>query len=125
MAFGLCADKRGGIGDNGGMAENDVYEGRYNRINVQIAGWSLNADERANLRKIIERVLLLNLPIFDAVGFNLVEWTQQDEFDFESFGAPVFQAVFNFSALFPFVVTDKVTPIRHVETYPNGETETA
>jgi hypothetical protein len=85
----------------------EVYTGWFDRSRIQIAGWSLNAEERAQLRHAIERILILNLPILDAT-LTEVDVSQNDQFDAESYAAPVYQAVFELSALHPAIVRDVV-----------------
>ena len=100
--------------------EIETYQGWLDRSRIEVAVWSLNADERAEMRHAVERILLLNQPIFDAV-FSEMDVSQSDRFDAESYNVPVYQAVFEVSALHPAIVRDTVTPINHIETYPYGE----
>lgn len=65
-------------------------EGWLSRWNIGISGWSLNPDERILLRKAIKRIVLGNLPVFDAAGMLQVELSQQDAEDFERYSAPVY-----------------------------------
>lgn len=97
------------------------HEGWLDRSTVQIIAWALNPDDRARLRNAIQRVLMLNLPIFDDAGLAQIDLAESEDADFESFNAPVYQSVFTFSCLHPAIVIDRVPPINHVESYPNGE----
>ena len=98
-----------------------THEGWLDRSTIQIIGWSLNPDDRARLRNAIQRVLMLNLPVFDNAGFTQIDLQESDDADFESFNAPVYQSVFTLSCLHPAIVIDRVPPINHIESYPNGE----
>lgn len=97
------------------------HEGWLDRSTVQIVAWALNPDDRNRLRDAIQRVLMLNLPVWDAFGFTQVDTPESEDFDFESYNAPLYQSVFSFTCLHPAVVIDRVTPIHHIESYPNGE----
>lgn len=73
---------------------------------LTIMGWSLNPDERKELRKSIRRILVANLPVFDERGMVNVNFSQQDTEDFESYAAPVYQVMTSFDCLTPILVTD-------------------
>lgn len=90
-------------------------EGWLDRSSVQIAVWALNYEDRLRLRDSVQRVLMLNLPIFDAAGYNLIEVSESDSFDAESFGAPVYQSLFTFSCLHQALVRTQIPPITQVE----------
>lgn len=89
----------------------DVSEGWISRVNIQIAAWALNPDERIALRQSIKAVIIANLPIFDSFGIVNVEITQSDVEDFESYNAPVYQSITNFSCLAPSVVQSSVNTV--------------
>lgn len=89
-------------------------EGWLSRVSMAVVGWSLNADERAELRKSIKRVVIGNLPVFDSHGMATVDFSQQDVEDFTSFESPIYQTVGRFSCLVPSLVTDGVDPITDV-----------
>lgn len=97
------------------------HEGWLDRSTLQIIVWALNPDDRARLRNAVQRVLMLNLPIFDHAGLTQIDLAESEAADFESFNAPVYQSVFSFTCLHPAIVIDRVPPINHVESYPNGE----
>lgn len=99
----------------------DTFEGWLDRTVIQITVWSLNADERADIRHAVERILLMNLPVFDAAGLSLIDVSQTDNFDPQTYGVPVYQAVFQFSCMHPAIVRDRVPSIHSIESYPNGE----
>lgn len=77
-------------------------EGWLARVNLDIIGWVMgNPDERIALRKSMRKVLIGNLPIFDSLGMEQVEFTFTDTEDFESYGSPVYQTVCSFTCLAP------------------------
>lgn len=78
-----------------------AHEGWLSSVQIQIVGWSLNADERIELRKAIGRIIKANLSLFDHEGMIQIEVSQQDVEDFTSFSAPVYQSMASFSCLAP------------------------
>lgn len=103
---------------------NDVweeYQGWLDRSTIQITAWSLNAQERADLRRVIQSLLIQNLPVFSEAGLTLIDVSTADNFDPQSYGVPVFQAVFQFSCQHPAIVIDHIPTIHHVESNTNGE----
>lgn len=76
-------------------------EGWLGKQSLDIIGWSLNPDERIELRKAIRRILVGNLPVFDSAAITSVEFQFSDMEDFESYNAPVYQVRVTFSANFP------------------------
>lgn len=82
---------------------------------LAIAGWSKNADERIALRKAIRRLVIANLPVFDALGMTKIDINQTDE-DYVSgeYPAPIFSTVCSFSCLAPAFVTDEVGVVTDV-----------
>lgn len=89
-------------------------DGCLDRVQLQIVGWSLNADERALLRRAMRAVLLGNVPVFDAAGLAQVDWQFVDSEDFESYDAPVWQSVCTLSCLAPVLVDGTDPAIRDV-----------
>src|SRR5690348_5284862 len=51
-------------------------EGWLARVHLSVIGWSKNADERIALRQVLRRLVIGNLPVFDAAGITEVEFTQ-------------------------------------------------
>jgi hypothetical protein len=98
-----------------------VYEGWLDRSTVQIAVWSLNHQDRLRLRDAVQRILMLNLPIFDAAGFLTPDLSEADSADFESFNAPAFQSVFTLSCLHTSLVRTKAPAIRISEVPVDAE----
>jgi hypothetical protein len=115
-----------GIGENLlPDAENDSdqieeFEGRLDRSNIQIAVWSLNSDQRAQFRNAVERVLMLNFPVFEMAGMSLVDLAETELFDHETYNVPLFMAQFTLSATHPAIIRGiwpKITStsIQHAE----------
>ncbi|WP_295455294.1 hypothetical protein [uncultured Thiodictyon sp.] len=97
-----------------------MFEGWLDRSTVQIGVWALNHDDRLRLRNAVQRVLLLNLPIFDAAGFLTPDLSDSDTQDFESFNAPVYQSVFTLSCLHPALVRAQASVLHFNEVLING-----
>lgn len=89
-------------------------EGWLSAVTIDICGWSLNADERKALRKAIKKAVLGNLPVFDAAGMAQISLSQSDLEDFESYGAPVYQAMNSLQCLAPAVVSASTSSVTDV-----------
>lgn len=95
-----------GIGDDivGDFEDDQVTEavGWLSQVNINIVGWSLNADERIEIRKSLKRLLAGNRDVFDHEGLSLMKSSFRDE-DLVSgeMGEPMFQVVCSFSCLAP------------------------
>lgn len=90
------------------------FEGWFSRIRLSIVGWALNADERMALRNALKTVLMANLPVFDAAGLMQVDVSFSDLEDFNTYAAPVYQAMCNFSCLAPSAVESVDPAVRDV-----------
>lgn len=99
--------------DGSGWTEK---EGWLARTQLTIMGWSLNPDERIEVRKALRRVVQANLPIFDFAGMVEIEFSQQDTEDFANYGVPIYQVLCTFSCLSPVQVGAKVGAIEEVTT---------
>lgn len=88
-------------------------EGWLANVRLSITGWSLNSDERVELRKALRRIVIANLPILSSKGFEQIDLSMQDvdavsgEFD-----SPLFQVTATLSC---------VAPIRVGRSYGAGE----
>jgi hypothetical protein len=100
----------------------DDHEGWLAKTQLQVIGWSLNADERVALRKAIRRIIVANLPVFDADLLLQVEFSQSDIEDFSTYSAPVYETVGTFSCLTPITVNVPGPAITDVEStvIPSG-----
>lgn len=95
--------------------EWDEPEGWLADVRVTIVGWSLNPDERIELRKAIRRIVIGNLPVFADRGWQQVELQQQDSDAVSGeYQAPLFQVMNNFHCVAPAIVTGPVSPIREI-----------
>ena len=90
-------------------------EGWLANVRIAMIGWSLNADERIELRKALRRIVISNLPVFDAAGFLTVNLSQQD-MDAVSgeYPAPMYQVMNTFTCLAPVRVGSRATGVQEV-----------
>lgn len=86
-------------------------EGWLARQSLDVIGWSLNPDERVELRKALRRVLVGNLSVLDSEGLTSVDFSFSDIEDFESYNAPVYQVRCSMTANFPVQVGGTVPAI--------------
>jgi hypothetical protein len=84
------------------------------KTQLQVIGWSLNADERIALRKAIRRIVAANLGVFDEALLLQVEFSQQDIEDFSTYPAPLYQTMGTFSCLTPVAVNTPRHPVTSV-----------
>ena len=105
--FGEERDEEGGWADSEGWLEH---------VSVSIVAWSLNPNERIELRKALRRILLGNLSVFDTEGLQQVSVSFSD-FDAVSgeFGAPIYQCLGQFHCIAPARVTGAVGTIEDIE----------
>ena len=94
----FVGDEFAGFGDASSFTE---VEGWLASVSLRVIGWSLNADERAELRRAVRRVVQANTTVFDSHGIVNVGLSMSDTEDFESYGEPVYQAVGSFSCKAP------------------------
>ncbi|HED34951.1 MAG TPA: hypothetical protein ENJ08_12200 [Gammaproteobacteria bacterium] len=80
-------------------------EGWLAQWSLSIIGWSMNPDERIALRNAIKRILLINLPVFDAWGMDQVSFDFSDSEDLNSYPAPIYQVITNFTCIAPAYVS--------------------
>lgn len=95
--------------------EFDDHEGWHAKTQLQVIGWSLNADERVALRKAIRRIMVANLAVFDAALLLQVEFSQTDIEDFTTYSAPVYQTMGTFSCVTPISVNVPGPAITDIE----------
>lgn len=87
-----------------GLGEDD--EGWLHDVKVAVLGWSLNGDERIELRKAIRRVIMANFTVFADRGWLLPSFEAEDQ-DMVGgeFQVPMYQAACTFSCVAPVRVT--------------------
>lgn len=90
-------------------------EGWLANVRLTLIGWSLNGDERNDLRKAIRRVIMANLPVFSSFGWEQVELRQEDiDAVNGEYQAPLYQAMNTFSCVAPVRVTGAIQPVRDI-----------
>ncbi len=111
-----------GVGEVFGIDSFDVEDGNWDEsegwlagVQIIVMGWSLNPDERIELRKALRRIVVANLPVFDDAGIVEVQFAQQDTEDFGSYGAPVYQTMCTFSCTAPVSVGVNTAAINEVQ----------
>lgn len=103
--------------------EGDLYgdplvdsEGWIYDTRLTIIAWSLNSDERAELRRAIRRIILANMPVFADRGWMQIAVSHQDVDAISGeYFAPIYQVVSNFTCMAPVAVSGAVQPILDVE----------
>lgn len=90
-------------------------EGWMDRVSVTLIGWSLNSDERLELRKALRRIIIANLPVFSDKGWQEISLNQKDvDAVSGEYPAHIFQVFSTFSCIAPVAVTSAVRPIKDV-----------
>ena len=77
------------------------YEGWVAQVCINIVAVSLNPDERIALRRALRRIVIVNLPVFDAAGMDQVTFSLRDDEDMRENAAPLFMAIGTFECLAP------------------------
>lgn len=112
------------FGDSFNPEDGDWNEtgGWLAAVSISMVGWSSNPDERIALRKALRRVVVANLPVFEALGMQQVSLTLTD-MDAVSgeFGAVnIYQVLGTFTCTAPVSVGNKQIAINEVEVSTNG-----
>ena len=95
----------------GGWTET---EGWLSRVVLNIVGVSANPDERVALRRAIKRIVQANFPVWELVGFDLVDFSQADHEDAEHYVVPLYFTLGTFSCLAPAFVEVDLGEIKDV-----------
>ncbi len=91
-------------------------EGWLAGVRITIVGWSLNSDERIELRRAIRRLIVGNLPVFDSLGWVQVGLSQQDVDAINGeYPSPIYQVMSMFSCIAPVRVSGKVDAVSQVQ----------
>lgn len=94
----------------------DDDEGYLAQVSIEIAAWSLNPDERIELRKAVRRIILANYAVFESVGMINVSLQQQDIDSLAGeYGAPIYQSVSILSCEAPVKVGGRIDPVRVIQ----------
>lgn len=90
-------------------------EGWMANVQLGIAGWCLNSDERIELRKALRRIIVANLPVFESFGWITPNLTMQDD-DFVNgeYPAQIYQVMCTFTCVAPVRVSGDVPAISSV-----------
>lgn len=93
----------------------DESEGWLANVRLQIVGWSLNGDERIELRKALRRIIVANLPVFDSFGW-ITPSVQQQDIDAINgeYPAQIYQVMTTFTCVAPVRVSGTVDAIREI-----------
>lgn len=97
-----------------------ISEGWLASVQINVTGWTLNSDERIELRKALRRLVLANLSTFDSLGLQQISFSQSD-FDAVNgeFNAPLYQTVGTFTCLAPTRVVSTFGSVTEVTTEIN------
>lgn len=108
-----------GIGEELDVDEFDAVgndwsdsQGWLASVTLTIIGWSLNSDERIELRKAIRRIIVGNLEVFSNDGVSQVDFSLNDVDAVNGeYPAPIFQVMCNFTCIAPVRVGGRVDAI--------------
>lgn len=90
-------------------------DGWLANVSITMIGWSLNSDERTELRKAIRRIVVANLPVFEAAGFVTVSLSQQDiDAVGGEYPAPIYQVMNTFTCQAPVRVGGRAPAVREI-----------
>lgn len=97
-------------------------EGWLAKVDLEIVAWSLNADERIELRKALRRILVANLPVFDSFGMVEITFNLRDMDALSGeYAANIYQVMCRFTCMAPVKVIHAADPITDVEVVVGGE----
>ena len=108
------------IGEDLGSVFDDTADEWYEtvgwlaRVKVDFVVWSLNGDERAQMRRAVRAVLQANLGILESAGCTQIDLELRHMDDMETYSAPVFEVVGSLSCVALAAAGLKVSPIRDV-----------
>lgn len=95
--------------------EWEESEGWLANVRLGIVGWSLNSDERIELRKAIRRLVVANLPVFESYGWSMPSLSQQDvDYVNGEFGTNIYQVMCTFTCTAPVRVSGNVSVINEI-----------
>lgn len=84
-------------------------------VRLSIVGWSLNSDERIELRKAIRRIIIGNMAVFSAAGMDMIDLSMSDIDAINGeYNANIYQVMCVFTCIAPTRVGGGVAPIREV-----------
>jgi hypothetical protein len=97
------------VGDDGSTSE-----GWLAQVTLTIIGWTLNPDERMELRKAIRRIVVANLPVLSSRGIEQVSISQEDVDSINGeYPSPMYQVMNTLTCLAPVRISgvDQRTPV--------------
>lgn len=100
-----------------GQDANGSYfggDGVLARFVINMGIVARNVDEREAMRRALQRILLVNLPVLAAAGIITPEWTLTDSEDLQAQSAPLFMSGGQFTCLAVSYAERRVAPIRSV-----------
>lgn len=101
----------GDVFDSIGFDWNES-QGWLANVAITVIGWSLNSDERIELRKALRRIIIANLEVFSADGIEQVSFSQSDiDAVNGEYPAQIYQVMCNFSCIAPVRVGGQVDAI--------------
>lgn len=93
----------------------DESEGWWGDHTITVIGWSLNGDERNELRKALRRIVIGNMPVFEAQGWTRIDFRAEDiDAVNGEYPSPMYQVMGTFSCIAPVRVGGKVDAISTV-----------
>ncbi len=104
------------IGVDAPVDANDIesFEGWLERYQLTLGVWCLNSDERIAVRNAVKAIVLSNLQVFDAAGMQQIDLQFSDQEDFETYNAPMFQAIGTISCIAPVAIGATVPVIQEI-----------
>lgn len=111
-----------GIGEAVGTDQFDAIgfdweesEGWLSNTTVTMIGWSLNGDERNELRKALRRLVIANLEVFESFGWARIDFGAEDiDLVNGEMPSPIYQVSCSFTCLAPVVVSGVVPAVREI-----------
>jgi len=92
-------------------------EGWWGENSITVIGWSLNGDERNELRKALRRIVIGNMPVFESQGWTQLDWRAEDiDAVNGEYPSPMYQVMGTFSCIAPVRVGGTVDAISTVIT---------
>lgn len=112
VLFGTDGSETRALGEQ--MAADEVLDDQWSeadgwlsRVDLDLAVWSLNAQERNLLRAALKAAVIANLPVFDDAGLVQVELRLRDEEDFQSLNAPLFKTLGSLTCQAPSAIVSR------------------
>jgi hypothetical protein len=108
----LAGDMPVGIGDDAMVASN---EGWLARVQILIIVWSNNGDARNLLRKALNAIVMINLPVLEGAGLSLIEPNFADIDDVNTYEIPMYQTTCTLTCVAPAAVETRTPIVRDAE----------